>query len=51
MSKQILVIGNGAREHCIAVKLSESAMVSKIFVSPGNGGIAVADGKISNLGL
>ena len=34
----ILVIGQGGREHAIAWKLSQSKKASKIFVSPGNGG-------------
>lgn len=35
---RILIIGDGAREHAIAHKLSESMKVEKIFVAPGNGG-------------
>ena len=37
---QILLIGNGGREHAIAWKLSQSATVEHIFVAPGNGGTA-----------
>lgn len=47
MSKQVLVIGNGSREHALAWKLSHSAHVARIFVGPGNGGIAQHGGKIS----
>lgn len=36
----ILIIGNGGREHTIAWSLKKSSFVSKIFVSPGNGGTA-----------
>lgn len=36
----ILVIGNGGREHALAWKLSQSARVSKVFVAPGNPGSA-----------
>lgn len=37
----ILVVGNGAREHALAWKLSQSASVSNLFVLPGNGGTAL----------
>lgn len=37
---KILVLGSGGREHAIAVKFAESQQVSKVIVSPGNGGIA-----------
>lgn len=36
----ILLVGNGGREHALAWKLSQSTIVSKIFVCPGNGGTA-----------
>ncbi len=36
----ILLIGNGGREHALAWKLSQSAQVDAIFVTPGNGGTA-----------
>jgi len=35
---KILIVGDGAREHALAHKLSESDKVEKIFVAPGNGG-------------
>lgn len=35
----ILVIGNGGREHALVWKLSQSAHVSKIYCAPGNAGI------------
>ena len=34
----VLVVGNGAREHAIAWKLSQSASVGRLFVAPGNAG-------------
>jgi phosphoribosylamine--glycine ligase len=36
----ILLVGNGGREHALAWKLSQSAIVAKIYVCPGNGGTA-----------
>lgn len=36
---KILVIGNGAREHALVWKLSQSSLVEKIFCAPGNPGI------------
>jgi phosphoribosylamine--glycine ligase len=39
-----LIIGNGAREHAIAWKLSQSVLVTELVVAPGNAGTAqVAD--------
>ncbi len=35
----ILIIGSGGREHTIAWKVSQSSLVKKIFVIPGNPGI------------
>ncbi|MSV27785.1 MAG: phosphoribosylamine--glycine ligase [Bryobacterales bacterium] len=37
---RILVIGGGGREHALAWKLSQSTLVSKVYASPGNAGIA-----------
>ena len=34
----ILVVGNGAREHAITWKLSQSPSVGQLFVAPGNAG-------------
>src|SRR5450830_1581608 len=36
----ILVIGSGAREHCLVWKISQSKEDDKIFAIPGNAGIA-----------
>lgn len=44
----VLVIGNGGREHAIVWKLNQSESVSKIFVAPGNGGTKVSD-KVINV--
>lgn len=36
----ILVIGNGGREHALAWKLSQSNIADRVFVAPGNAGTA-----------
>ncbi len=36
----ILVIGNGAREHTLAWKIAQSPKLDKLFVAPGNAGTA-----------
>ncbi len=40
---KVLVIGGGGREHALAWKLNRSARVSKVYVSPGNGGTSLDD--------
>jgi len=40
MNYNILIIGRGGREHAIAWKTAQSKLVAKIFVAPGNDGIA-----------
>ncbi|HBO38014.1 MAG TPA: phosphoribosylamine--glycine ligase, partial [Pasteurellaceae bacterium] len=37
----ILIIGNGGREHALAWKTAQSPLVSKVFVAPGNAGTAL----------
>ena len=37
---RVLVIGRGGREHALARKFAESKRVSKVFVAPGNPGMA-----------
>jgi len=36
----VLLVGNGGREHAIAWKLSKSKNLSKLFIAPGNPGTA-----------
>ncbi|MBS0207348.1 MAG: phosphoribosylamine--glycine ligase [Planctomycetes bacterium] len=41
MATNILIIGNGGREHALAWKLGQSPHVKQVFVAPGNAGTAV----------
>ena len=41
MKQNILVIGQGGREHALAWKLSKSQKIQKIYVCPGNGGTSL----------
>ncbi|MBW2981672.1 phosphoribosylamine--glycine ligase [Candidatus Woesearchaeota archaeon] len=36
----VLIIGSGGREHALALKVSESRLLNKLFAVPGNPGIA-----------
>ena len=40
----LLVIGNGGREHALAWRLAQSPRVGRVFVAPGNAGTAREDG-------
>ncbi|MFM9069810.1 MAG: phosphoribosylamine--glycine ligase, partial [Planctomycetota bacterium] len=37
----VLVLGNGGREHALAWKLRQSSRAGRIFVAPGNAGTAI----------
>ena len=37
----ILVVGNGGREHALAWKIAQSSRADKVFVAPGNAGTEV----------
>ncbi len=39
MSRKVLVIGSGGREHALVWKIRQSPLVSKVYCVPGNGGI------------
>jgi phosphoribosylamine--glycine ligase len=45
-----LIIGGGGREHAIAWKISQSPLVKKVFIAPGNGGTE-NDQKITNINI
>ncbi|MBK1642395.1 phosphoribosylamine--glycine ligase [Chromatium okenii] len=36
----ILIVGNGGREHALAWKVAQSPLAKRVFVAPGNGGTA-----------
>ncbi|MDU8923783.1 phosphoribosylamine--glycine ligase [Pasteurellaceae bacterium LIM206] len=40
----ILIIGNGGREHALAWKAKQSPLATKVFVAPGNAGTALETG-------
>jgi phosphoribosylamine---glycine ligase len=37
----ILIVGNGGREHALAWKIKQSPKASRVFVAPGNAGTAI----------
>src|SRR5437868_2862436 len=41
---KVLVIGGGGREHALVWKIAQSPRVSKIYCTPGNGGICAEPG-------
>ena len=38
LHRNVLIVGNGAREHALAWKLRQSSRVDRLFCAPGNGG-------------
>ncbi len=44
MTMNVLVIGNGGREHALAWKAAQSPRVGTVYVAPGNAGTAVEQG-------
>lgn len=37
----VLIVGNGGREHALAWKISQSSRANRVFVAPGNAGTAM----------
>ncbi|GAB4222658.1 MAG: phosphoribosylamine--glycine ligase [Gammaproteobacteria bacterium] len=46
----ILIIGNGGREHALAWKVAQEPNVKQVFVAPGNAGTAL-EPKVSNVAI
>jgi len=46
----VLIIGNGGREHALAWKVAQNAQVKNIFVAPGNAGSAL-EAKVTNVDI
>lgn len=46
----ILIIGNGGREHALTWKVAQSPLAEKIFVAPGNAGTAL-ESKAENVAI
>ncbi|MCF9045853.1 phosphoribosylamine--glycine ligase [Acinetobacter nectaris] len=46
----ILVLGNGGREHALAWKIAQDSQVSQVFIAPGNAGTATEE-KCKNIQL
>ncbi|KAK7679509.1 Bifunctional purine biosynthetic protein PUR2,5 [Cerrena zonata] len=44
----VLIVGNGGREHAISWRLAQSSNVKAIYVAPGNGGTAITN-KVVNV--
>ncbi|MDD3685625.1 MAG: phosphoribosylamine--glycine ligase [Bacteroidales bacterium] len=43
----VLILGSGGREHAFAWKISQSKLVNKLFVAPGNAGTAQCASNVS----
>lgn len=47
---QVLIIGNGGREHALAYKMAQSPKVTQVYVAPGNAGTA-RESKVTNIDI
>ncbi|NOQ90715.1 MAG: phosphoribosylamine--glycine ligase [Gammaproteobacteria bacterium] len=47
---KVLIIGGGGREHALAWKAAQSALVNQVFVAPGNAGTAL-ENNIENIAV
>ena len=47
---RVLIVGNGGREHALAVKIAASQRVDRVYVAPGNAGTARMTG-VENVAL
>ena len=50
ITKKVLVVGGGGREHALSWKLAQSKHVGTVFVAPGNPGTS-SETKIINTNL
>ena len=41
----VLILGSGGREHAFAWKISQSKLLNKLFIAPGNAGTSEVRGK------
>lgn len=48
---KVLVVGSGAREHCIAWAVARHPKIEKVYVAPGNGGIQGLGSVAENLSI
>ena len=46
----VLIIGNGGREHALAWKAAQDDQISQVFVAPGNAGTA-SESKVTNVDI
>ncbi len=46
----VLIVGNGGREHALAWKVKQSSKVNNVFVAPGNAGTALESG-VENIAI
>ena len=47
----LLIVGQGGREHALAWKLAQSPRAARVWVAPGTGGTAAMAGKVANVSI